>query len=470
MRQRPLMLLEMRAAVYTRISTDVTGEAAGVARQEKECRVLVEARGWDLAGVYCDNDRSAYTGKPRPEYERLLDDIETGDVTAIVAWHPDRLHRSPRELETFIDLIEDHGVAIATVQGGTYDLGTASGRMTARVVGAVSRHESEHKSERQKSKARELAEAGLPSGGGTRPFGYEADGVTIREDEAVLMKDAAHRLLAGGSLRSILREWEENGVRTVSGNRWSSGNFGRMIRSARIAGLRSYQRATIGKAVWPGIIAPEDHYALLALSAQNAARVKRAPRKYLLTSGLAVCGLCGANLVARPRGDGRRAYVCATGPGFHGCGKIRALADPLEGWVRDSVLEALDGPGLAAALADVDTEPTPQLTELEVLEESMKELSRDFYSDRVITRAEYFAARDALQEKIDGLADTIAAKAKARAARDLVGVDLRAEWEARDLSWRRGLVSLVVEQVVANAAVVGRNFFDPNRFEIRWRV
>jgi hypothetical protein len=43
-------------------------------------------------------------------------------------------------------------------------------------------------------------------------------------------------------------------------------------------------------------------------------------------------------LVARPRSDKRRCYVCARGPGFFGCGEIRALAEPLEQLVIDAVL------------------------------------------------------------------------------------------------------------------------------------
>jgi DNA invertase Pin-like site-specific DNA recombinase len=74
-------------------------------------------------------------------------DVRAGRLDAVVTWHPDRLHRSPREVEAFIDIVNAAGIRVATVQAGEYDLSTASGRMTARVVGAVSRHESEHKSD-----------------------------------------------------------------------------------------------------------------------------------------------------------------------------------------------------------------------------------------------------------------------------------------------------------------------------------
>src|SRR5262249_41888399 len=150
----------MRTGIYVRISEDRNGGELGVGRQEQDCRELAARRGWDVVDVYMDDDVSAFSGKPRPSYRRLLADVEAGQVQAVVAWHPDRRHRSPVELEHFITLVERHGVAVATVQGGDYDLSTASGRMTARVVGAVARGESEHSAERVRRKMRELAENG----------------------------------------------------------------------------------------------------------------------------------------------------------------------------------------------------------------------------------------------------------------------------------------------------------------------
>ncbi len=82
-----------RAAIYTRISSDPKDTQLGVQRQEDECRQLVALRGWEVAGVYQDNDQSAFNGHARPEYRRLLEDVRAGRVQAVVAWHPDRLTR-----------------------------------------------------------------------------------------------------------------------------------------------------------------------------------------------------------------------------------------------------------------------------------------------------------------------------------------------------------------------------------------
>jgi DNA invertase Pin-like site-specific DNA recombinase len=68
----------VRAGIYVRISQDREGAGLGVARQEEDCRALCERKGWQVAGVYADNDVLAYTGKPRPAWNRFLADIAAG--------------------------------------------------------------------------------------------------------------------------------------------------------------------------------------------------------------------------------------------------------------------------------------------------------------------------------------------------------------------------------------------------------
>ena len=149
------------AAVYCRISRDRDGQALGVARQEKDCAEWAARHGWTVTSTLVDDDLSAYSGRARPGYRRLLADIEAGRTDGLVIWHPDRLHRRPAELESFIDLVERTGLPIGSVQSGEVDLTTPTGRMSARIVGAVARHESEHKAAPQARKHREFGRGGL---------------------------------------------------------------------------------------------------------------------------------------------------------------------------------------------------------------------------------------------------------------------------------------------------------------------
>ncbi len=73
--------LALRAGVYTRISSDPSGQRAGVERQQADCEAYCLARGWRVAELFEDNDASAATGKPRRAYERMLAAVEAGAST-----------------------------------------------------------------------------------------------------------------------------------------------------------------------------------------------------------------------------------------------------------------------------------------------------------------------------------------------------------------------------------------------------
>src|SRR4051812_2700482 len=199
------------AGIYCRISTDRAGDELGVQRQREDCQKLAQARGWNVVAVFSDDDLSAFKGKVRPGYDSLLEGLKAGTITAVVAWHPDRLHRSPVELEQFIDVVNAAGAEVATVMAGGDDLGAAAGRKTARVVGAVARHESEQKSERIKRQREQMALQGRPHGG-RRAYGYDRSGSEVVDSEAVMIREAAARVVKGDSLRTIAIDWNDRGI------------------------------------------------------------------------------------------------------------------------------------------------------------------------------------------------------------------------------------------------------------------
>lgn len=130
----PVIVRVMRAAIYTRISLDQTGEGLGVQRQLDDCLALADRLGWEVINRYDDNDLSAFSGKTRPGYEAMLEAMKQGEFAALICWHTDRLYRSMKDLERLIDIAETKGVQIKTVQGGDLDLSTSAGRMVARML------------------------------------------------------------------------------------------------------------------------------------------------------------------------------------------------------------------------------------------------------------------------------------------------------------------------------------------------
>jgi site-specific DNA recombinase len=124
----------MRIGTYARISDDAEQLGLGVSRQQDDTRKLVELRGWTLADTYLDNDVSAYQPKViRPDFERMLADLEMGVVQGIAVYDLDRLARQPADLERIISIYDRKPLVFATVQGDI-DLSTPDGRTMARVM------------------------------------------------------------------------------------------------------------------------------------------------------------------------------------------------------------------------------------------------------------------------------------------------------------------------------------------------
>jgi hypothetical protein len=337
------------------------------------------------------------------------------------------------------------------------------------LLGAAARYEGEHKAERQRRKHRELAEAGKPSGGGDRPFGFEPDRVTIRESEAGLIRDAVAQILAGRSLRSIVMAWASAGVTGPRGAAWSKTPFKRMVTSPRIAGLREHRGAVVGPAVWPGIITPAQREAIVAI-VNDRARPRVAPTRYLLTGGLARCGRCGAAMVARPNERKDRRYACAKEYG--GCNGTFHLAATLEDHVRDQVLDALSGPALDAMRKEASADDDDGLgAELAAVEARRRE-AVDAYGRGQMSLASFKAIDRDVEARADRLRNQIASRSRTvfAAALPPASEALADWWELADVETRRHLVSLVVARVDILPAVPGRNRFDADRIRISWRV
>jgi DNA invertase Pin-like site-specific DNA recombinase len=141
----------------------------------------------------------------------MMGDFEAGLIDGVVAYDLDRFARQPTDLERTIRLYNRRPGVFSTVQGHI-DLGSADGRTLARVMVAFANKSNMDMSRRITRKKRQMAEHGIYGGGGKRAYGYDADRVTVRPDEAKIMQKAAQRVLAGESLTSICKSFNERGT------------------------------------------------------------------------------------------------------------------------------------------------------------------------------------------------------------------------------------------------------------------
>ncbi len=444
----------------------------GVARQIEDCERLAERKGWRVVEQYVDDDVSAWSGRKRPQYVRSLEDLEAGTIDGLLVYDLDRLHRQPSELESFIELCGRLRLTNVASVSGDIDLTTADGQFQARILGAVAKKESDDKSRRIRRKHAEIAAKGKVSGGGSRPYGYEADKLTVRPAEAAVVADCAKRLLAGEPLRSIARDLNERAVPSASGGLWSPQSLRRMLASPRVSGQRAHHGEIVANAEWPALISVEDGAAIRALLANPERRTNKTARRYLL-GGILACSHCGERLVARPRAGGQRRYACAKGPGFSGCGKTYINADQVEAFVMEAALHRLDSPELQRSQERRQREaPDAQRwwKEAEQAQAQLDELAAA-YGQRQFSMQEWMAARKPIEQRLTAARKQLAKVSRTNVLDDYLGNSekLRAEWDALDLSQQHALVATVVDSVVVGPGRQGYNRFDESRLTPVWR-
>jgi DNA invertase Pin-like site-specific DNA recombinase len=460
-------------AVYVRLSQDRDGTKDSIRRQEADCRALAKARGWRVAEVFTDRDLSAFNGKRRPAFDRMLETVEAGRAVGVLAWKVDRIGRRTADVVSLVDRLRRAGGFVATCDG--LDSSTPVGKSVVQVASIFAELESENTSSRTRRAKLEAARQGRPSGGGRRAFGYTPDGMSLKPTEAKAIARAADDVLAGTSLRQVARKWNETGTKTAEGNDWQPPAVRRVLISARIAGLREYRGEIIGDAAWPAIIDRATHERLRALLLDPTRRTSRSDaRRYLLSAGLSVCGRCGSPLVAAPKGSGVRTYACRAAKRVDGCGGVRVSAEFLDEIVTEAVLFRLDSPKVAQARRRLHrTDPSATLVrQLAADESALEDLARVAFVDRRIGQSEYLAARDALASRIEQARSELARSGDAGVLEAIPrGTELRETWETFDLDRRRSIIAAIVDRVVVQPIGRGARTVDhPERVDVRWRT
>ena len=386
----------------------------------------------------------------------MIADIRSGRIRAVLTWHTDRLHRSPKELEEFIDL----GAPTFTVKAGLLDLATPSGRMVARQLGAVARYEVEQKAARQKSKNAQVARSGRMAEGGPVPYGYRKNRRTLHPERARVVRAAYRSILDGMPLGAALRDLNARGIRAPRGGRWTYSNLRSVLLRPLNAGLVLYDGAIMHDVVgkWEPLVSEEDYFAMRALLSDPTRRTTSGNTRRHLLAGIAECGNCGKPLksgaVGSRSGKVARLYRC----GNPECAKrVNVARDPLDAYVIGRLLEE------RGDLPVVRTRPQADLG---------KDLARVEHAIRgVVSR---LAERNADDEPL------LARLAELRAEREaLLSAPQRPSWSLRTVAeeWestenlearRTTLLGHLDRLAIASRGKTSHRF-DPERVTLTWQ-
>jgi DNA invertase Pin-like site-specific DNA recombinase len=453
-------------------------DLAGVDRQEKDGRSLGAAIGWGIAEVYVEQNVSAYRRRQivlpdgrkakrvvRPEFRRLLDDLDSGHRDGLIVYDIDRCVRDMRDLEDLIDVVEQHLIPNRAVTG-SLDLSTDAGVAMARVVTAMNNKSSRDTARRVRRKHEDLAAEGKYGGGGIRPYGYKNDRVTVDDSEAQVILESATKILAGDPLYRIVKDLNQRGVPTVQGGPWTDRALKAAVTKPRVAGLRTHQKRIIGQAVWPAILDRDVWEELCAVLADRASS-DRIGLVYWL-SGTLRCGLCRHALKGFSAGqarEGKRRYVCAKHLG--GCGRIAINAEPVHEHVGRLIVAWASDPAAWQRLRDTTPDPAIEAVRAEMAadERQLRDLARA-HGERLIGFAEWIEARRPIEGRLAVARRKLAHPP--RLLRNLEGDDIAARWD-RFTAEQKRIAARGLFAAIRVRPHEGPRRFNPHRLQVDWR-
>lgn len=445
----------------------------GVADQERRARAHADRLGWKVKEVLVENDTSAFKRRKiklpdgtvalrtvRPEFRRALDMLVSGEADGLIALDLDRVVRDPRDLEDLIDVVENTTPRPpVTSVTGSLRLENDGDITMARVLVAVSNKESRDKA-RRIAAARERDAIAGKFHGGIRPFGYEADGLTVRPDEAAWVVRCTEAILGGVSLRSVVKMINEAGVRTTLGNEWTTVEMRDMLRRARNAGKSVHKGEVVGDAQWPAIVPESSWRAVCAHFADPSRKTSPGNQPRWLGSGIYRCR-CGDTVICSTSGSKRNPhYRCrpprgtSRKPGPH----VTRAADQLDEYIQEIIIERLsrkdavdllDNGQQAENLAALQTEAV-------ALRRRLDEQAQ-LHAEGIIDTRQLVTGSKVIRTKLDTIEKKIEMTGNANIFAGLVGaVDVRATWFSLDLGQKRAILDSLLT-VTLLPARQGRN-------------
>ena len=161
--------------IYTRVSTAMQVEGFSLDAQKEKLRKYAKFQDLFIAGEYTDEGKSGKNIEGRPEFQRMLEDIESGKdkISYVLVFKLSRFGRNAADSLNALQCMEDYGVNLICVEEGI-DSSKDSGKLMISVLSAVAEIERENilvqTMEGRKQKAREGK-----WNGGFAPYGYKLE-------------------------------------------------------------------------------------------------------------------------------------------------------------------------------------------------------------------------------------------------------------------------------------------------------
>ena len=356
---------------------------------------MAKREGYNVIAVFKDDGIGAFKDTNRPGFLSLLKAAEAGEFRVLLAVAEDRFARQPRASIHLAEICADAGITWHTVRDGRLDASSSEGELMSFFRSYQGRQDQRNKIESMLRRFETQRAEGKPLWG-VRPFGFELNRIDHREDEAAELRWAYDSVLAGASLRSIMRAWQERGIetslardrrekrergepvpfdernklRTEEGEKplkepvgWSYATVRQLLMRPRNAGLMERDGAIIEDitAVWTPVVSRDVWERTCAILTDPARSTTTSLESKWLCAGLIYCR-CGSVLRSGTGGDRKGrfpVYQCAADRVPGGDRHVSIKPADVEPLVREAIVSTFllapptGLPGQAAEAANV---------------------------------------------------------------------------------------------------------------------
>ena len=322
------MLIEERTSakvgIYVRVSTEEQAtEGFSIRGQIEKLSDYAKIRDWEVYNIYSDDGISGKNITDRPEINKMIKDIVSGNIDTVLIFKVDRLTRNTKDLIELVDIFNQNSCDFISMMEAI-DTKTASGRMFIKIIGIFAEFERENIIERTRlGIARKISEGysictSSPSYGYDRKKGEKV--IQINQEEAKIVQWIFDTYLnETTSLNRIATELNIRGLRTKRGFHWGNKAVKHALTNPNYIGyvrhhIHDKEQYYEVKGKHEAIISDEIYKKVqIKIGKIEKKMYTKRPKDENFFSGTLFCSICGSKMRTQgryePRKDGTKRYI-----------------------------------------------------------------------------------------------------------------------------------------------------------------
>lgn len=314
----------LRVAAYCRVSTDSEEQETSY---EAQCRHYIEFieknPDWELAGIYADEGISGTRAEKRPEFLKMIEACEKGQIDFVITKSISRWARNTLDSLNYIRKLKALGIAVLFEKENINTL-DAKGELLITIMSSIAQQESQSISQNVRMGIQYQMQQGRGWVNTTRFLGFgpgeKTGDLQIIPGEAALVRRIYREFLEGYSPALIGKHLEEEGILTKAGaKKWHASTITNILENEKYAGdmlLQKYytedflsHKVTRNRGQLPQYfvenhhppIVPKEIFIRVQGELKRRGALKGEPAKMRFgsreaLSGRVICGRCGKTL------------------------------------------------------------------------------------------------------------------------------------------------------------------------------